>query len=433
MKKQLHEQNLFSHLREQPKKHEMTSSFLKSFFTSFAVISVLVLLFYLPDIKNLAIDAFRRIQGKNTARFELKLPFSPRRQNILVLGTDISHSKNDFKGVRSDSISLVSIAPYAKDVNIISIPRDSKVYFSNSNRADKINHAFAKGGIDLTIDTIEETFGVRIDHYVIFSTKALVDFIDEIGGLPIYVEKDMHYGDSTSQLFIDLSKGHQILSGKQAEEYMRFRNDHLGDIGRIMRQQWFFNALAEKLKQPKTFILLPEAIKKSMEHVKTDMSFYQIVQMAGIIKMIDHTKIKTIVLPGTPSSKDTVSYWILDPEKTQQIINSLVYRDTPPILDRPLSVGVLYTKEGEGFVEGVKTALDNENCQLKTVERKHLNRNQISVHNVELSMDKIDEIQKKYPELENFPITYDLVGFNRAGKDLTIIFANNGAKNSDNK
>ena len=106
------------------------------------------------------------------------------------MGVDAAENEGDpFKGNRSDAMLLVSIAPHGKNVNVISIPRDSKVYIADRAKPDKINHAFAYGGINLTVKTVEETFGVRVDHYIVLSNQGLVKFIDTIGGLPIYIEK----------------------------------------------------------------------------------------------------------------------------------------------------------------------------------------------------------------------------------------------------
>ncbi len=406
------------------KTQSAAESFLKSFCVTFGIMLGVAVILYLPDFKNAIIDIARFITGKNTARFELQLPFSPKRQNILVLGADISENKNDrFKGVRSDSISIVSIAPYAKDVNIISIPRDSKVYISNENKPDKINHALSRGGIDSAVSTIEETFGIRINHYIVFSTDALITFIDEIGGLPIYVEKNMHYNDSSAKLHINLKKGDNVLSGKEVEGYVRFRKDALGDIGRISRQQRFFSALADKLKQPATLVALPDAIKKSSEYIKTDMSIYQIIQTAAILKTMDTNNIHSVTLPGSPSSKDEVSYWILDPQKTQQVIDRLVYRDKAKPIDRPLSAGILYTNEKKDDANSLHQTFVNAGYDTKVIERNTLTRNQISIHNLDIPIETIEEIKKQLPELGELPIVYDLIGFNRAGKDFSIIFA----------
>ena len=167
---------------------------------------------------------------------DLNFNFSPRRQNILLMGIDVaSNTSNPFKGNRSDTMLLVSIAPYGKNINIISIPRDSKVYLAGKNRIDKINHAFAYGGARLAVKTVEETFGVKINNYLAISNQGVINLIDTLGGLPIYIEKDMKYDDYTAKLHINLKQGNHVLTGKETEGYLRFRHDSYGDIGRIRR------------------------------------------------------------------------------------------------------------------------------------------------------------------------------------------------------
>ena len=105
----------------------------------------------------------KKVVSNYSAR-DLNFHFSPRRQNILLMGIDIaSNSTSPFKGNRSDTMLLISIAPYGKNINVISIPRDSKVYIAGKNKPDKINHAFAFGGARLATRTVEETFGIKIN------------------------------------------------------------------------------------------------------------------------------------------------------------------------------------------------------------------------------------------------------------------------------
>ena len=314
-----------------PKRRRKTNgagSFLRSFLITLIVLTSLAAFAYRSDVKNAVSDLIASITGSKAGRVEFNLPFSPRRQNILFMGVDVvSNAQDPFKGNRSDTMLLISIAPYGKDINIISIPRDSKVYIANRNKPDKINHAFAYGGPDLSVKTVEETFGVRIDHYIALSNEGLIKFIDTIGGLPIYIEKDMYYHDSTAGLHIELTQGEHVLNGEQTEGYLRFRKDALGDIGRIRRQQWFFNALMARLKEPSVLVKLPEVLKVMPKYIKTDLSVYELSQYAAMVKSIDTSSIQVATLPGTPSTKGIVSYWILDPDKPQEIINKLVYRD----------------------------------------------------------------------------------------------------------
>ena len=286
--------------------------------------------------------------NKNRSQLDLNFNFSPRRQNILLMGVDVAtNAKDPFKGNRTDTMLLISIAPYGKDVNVISIPRDSKVFIAGKSKADKINHAFAFGGARLAQRTVEETFGVKINNYLAISNEGVVKMIDALGGLPIYIEKNMKYDDYTAKLHINLKQGNQILSGKEVEGYLRFRHDSFGDIGRIKRQQWFFNALLARLKDPTVIVKLPELLKIMPQYIQTDMSAYELAKYAGIAKHVDTSTIQIATIPGTPSTRSVVSYWIIDPEKTQELIDNMVYRNKQDIELQDLSIGILYAESKE--------------------------------------------------------------------------------------
>lgn len=410
-----------------PKRRRKTNgagSFLRSFLITLIVLTSLAAFAYRSDVKNAVSDLIASITGSKAGRVEFNLPFSPRRQNILFMGVDVvSNAQDPFKGNRSDTMLLISIAPYGKDINIISIPRDSKVYIANRNKPDKINHAFAYGGPDLSVKTVEETFGVRIDHYIALSNEGLIKFIDTIGGLPIYIEKDMYYHDSTAGLHIELTQGEHVLNGEQTEGYLRFRKDALGDIGRIRRQQWFFNALMARLKEPSVLVKLPEVLKVMPKYIKTDLSVYELSQYAAMVKSVDTSSIQVATLPGTPSTKGIVSYWILDPDKTQEIINKLVYRDKPAPLTEALSVGILYTPSREAVARELKMHLEQSGAIVKMQNRSRLTHDHIAIHNLDVSGDTIDSLKKTIPEMKEKQTVYDPVGFNKAAKDFTVVLA----------
>ena len=163
------------------------------------------------------------------------VPFSPRRQNILLLGVDSNGEGADLW----EGIIIVNLDPKTHSVCAISIPRDSKVYLPDNKGIQKINSAHALGGVNLVKKTLKETFGIKIDKYVIVHDEAVEKIVDALGGIPIYVEKPMKYHDYAGKLHIDLNKGDTILNGKQAVGYLRYRKDGLGDIGRTQRQKWF--------------------------------------------------------------------------------------------------------------------------------------------------------------------------------------------------
>ena len=413
-------------VRRRTSNQNVAGSFFRSFFGSFLILIIIAVVLYRSDVVNFLGDVGTLAQNVSEPekRVEFSLPFSPKRQNILVMGVDAAENEGDpFKGNRSDAMLLVSIAPHGKNVNVISIPRDSKVYIADRAKPDKINHAFAYGGINLTVKTVEETFGVRVDHYIVLSNQGLVKFIDTIGGLPIYIEKDMYYNDSAGGLHINLPKGDRVLSGKEAEGYMRFRKDALGDIGRIRRQQWFFNALGARMKDPQVLVKIPEVLKVMPKYILTDLSVYELSQYAALAKSIDMTTVQVATLPGSPSQRGSISYWILDPEKTQDIINRLVYRDKPKALNAPVSAGILYTPDMESKAIDLKQALEKSGLNVNMKSENKLGHDHIAIHNLDLPTEVLVGLKKNIPDIKNKQTVYDPIGLNKAAKDFTVVLA----------
>lgn len=324
-----------------------------------------------------------------------------RYQNILILGVD-SNGPNTlpFSGVRSDTMIILNVDVHGKSVNAISIPRDSKVYLADEHGIQKINAAYALGGIELTRKTIEETLGIKIHNYVIVNAEGVRKLIDAIGGVPIYVEQNMHYNDDSGKLYIDLMRGNQVLNGKQAEGYLRFRKDYLGDIGRVHRQQKFIKALIEKVKSPEALRKIPEALKIASLYTRTDLNLYQMSQYAAIAREIDLNKVEFVMLPGGPNKKGITSYWILDPEKTQQVINRLIYRKKSEVSQKDINVGVMYSKIREVDALNVKEQLKNLGYEVNCIGRStHIEQSEIVGYNTNISAEMIKSIQKNIAEI----------------------------------
>lgn len=355
---------------------------------------------------------------------DLNFNFSPRRQNILLMGIDVaSNESNPFKGNRSDTMLLISIAPYGKNINVISIPRDSKVYIPGKNKADKINHAFAFGGAKLAVKTVEEAFGVKINNYLAISNAGVIKMIDTLGGLPIYIEKNMKYDDYSANLHINLKQGEHILTGKQTEGYLRFRHDSFGDIGRIRRQQWFFNALIARLKDPTVIVKLPELLKIMPQYIQTDLSGYDLAKYLGMAKNVDTSTIQIATIPGAPSTKGVISYWIVDPVKTQDLINKMVYRNKTEIDPKDISVGILYANSKTDTANQLKQELEAKGMQVKMKEANSVAKNYIAIHNLDIAGETISDLKKTIPEIKDKHTIYDPIGINRTGKDLTIVIS----------
>ena len=365
------------------------------------------------------------VSNDNKEHADFALPFGLRRQNILFLGVDASNNPNDlWTGTRTDTIILVNIDPRTKSVNALSIPRDSKVYLPGDNGVNKINAAHAIGGIEMTKRTIEDTLGVHIDRYIMVHDSAVKEIVDAMDGLDIYVEKPMHYNDYSGNLHINFSKGDHHLDGQQAVEYLRFRHDALGDIGRTQRQQWLLRSLLNKLKQPATITKIPDIISVAKKYVKTDMSFYEMSQYAALAKHIDMDKIEIAMLPGAPNQKGYISYWILDPEKTQEVVNRVIYRDKEQFDEAvPMTAAVLAseTSRGEQMAENLKAAGIDVKCTGRAT-RAH---SQFIAHSSKVTNDYYNWLKKKNEEFGGLQFVYDPVNYYCGETDFTIILSGN--------
>ncbi|MEZ5184737.1 MAG: LCP family protein [Candidatus Nanopelagicales bacterium] len=180
--------------------------------------------------------------------------------NYLLVGSDsrAGLSKADQKrlhtgsteGQRTDTIMIMHI-PVIGAPTLVSIPRDSWVGIPGYGQG-KINAAFANGGPELLITTVEQATGLHIDNYVEIGFAGVADTTDALGGVRLCPTR--RYNDANSGLKV--KKGCQTMDGQDALAYVRMRYaDPRGDLGRVERQQEFIAAVAKKTMSPLTWLL----------------------------------------------------------------------------------------------------------------------------------------------------------------------------------
>ena len=231
---------------------------------------------------------------------------------ILLMGVD---KREDDVG-RSDTMMIATIDPHTDKATLLSIPRDTRVKIRGRGY-DKINAAFAYGGVELAKSTVENFLGINIDHYITVDTRSFVKIIDAIGGVDIDVEKRMFYEDPWDDdggLVIDLYPGQQHMDGRTAVTYVRYR-DSEGDIGRVKRQQAFMAACMDKITSPTIVTRIPQIVREVIDAVDTDMSLRQLLEVAGTLKSAAQNGLDTAMVPGYPLYIDDISYWIPDVEE----------------------------------------------------------------------------------------------------------------------
>jgi LCP family protein required for cell wall assembly len=243
---------------------------------------------------------------------------APSRVNILVLGVD---ERSDDVG-RSDTMFVVSVDPKKQDVDIISVPRDTRVKIPGFGY-DKINHAYAEGKHKLSQRAVEGLIGFPLQHYLVIDFNGFKRIIDALGGVTIDVEKRMYYEDPYDNLVIDLRAGVQTLNGEDAIGYVRYR-DGDGDIGRIERQQKFMKAVLQQVTQPSVVGRLPALVKELSAAVRTSMSTSDMVSFAKLMNDARKQGFEGHMVPGAPAMIGQLSYWLPDIVETRQMMAKIM-------------------------------------------------------------------------------------------------------------
>jgi LCP family protein required for cell wall assembly len=257
----------------------------------------------------------------------LRLPRLTRPVNILVLGvkvltTDVDEVPpelqnvgyhalvNSFEGL-SDSMLLIRFNPQTGQLVVLSLPRDTRTYVRGS--LTKLNEANAHGGPALAAESVSDLLGgVAVDRYVRINVQGVEKLIDALGGVTVTVPQDMKYQDDSQHLYINLKAGEQKLNGNQSLQFLRFRYDANGDIGRIQRQQTFMRALAEQTINPATIARLPKILSVIQSNVDTNLSVEELLALLGYASQVNRSNVQMLMLPGNFSSPSeyNVSYWL---------------------------------------------------------------------------------------------------------------------------
>ena len=140
--------------------------------------------------------------------------------------------------------------------------------------------------------------GVAIDRYVRINVQGVEKLVDTLGGIMVNVPKDMKYQDDSQHLYINLKAGEQQLNGDQALQFLRYRYDDYGDIGRIQRQQMLMRAVVEQALTPSTIARLPKILSVIQSNVDTNLKVEELLALVGFAAQTNRSNIQMLMLPG---------------------------------------------------------------------------------------------------------------------------------------
>jgi LCP family protein required for cell wall assembly len=269
------------------------------------------------DSMNKAINSLNTTEIENILA-PIESPEEP--VTILVLGRDTRDVEND--AGRADIIMLFYLDPEDNTGSLLSIPRDTLVEIPDHGE-DKINAAYAYGGEELMIKTINSFLGAEINHYITLDFEGFVKLIDALGGVDITIDRPIVDPKSGA----NFASGNHHLTGEQALSYTRSRSTELGDIGRIQRQQQLFKELIKQKLNIKYLSSVPYYFNILVENTRTDLDVLTILKYSKAILSFSSENFGTAIIPSHSDwIKDgTVSIQIPDVQEAramwQRIIN----------------------------------------------------------------------------------------------------------------
>jgi polyisoprenyl-teichoic acid--peptidoglycan teichoic acid transferase len=215
--------------------------------------------------------------------------------NVLVLGVDTRPDSQEM-GSRTDTIMLVHVVPKSGDVKLLSVPRDLFVEVEPGER-DKINAAYNFGGVERTIDALENYTGVPVDHYAVVDFEGFERVIDAMGGVRVDV------GDGQFPEKWRMGQDVQRLNGHKALIYARYRGTPGADLDRMQRQRELVGALRSEALRWHTVKTLPQIMAVMNENVQTNLDVDGAVTLGQVlIRKGRHAEMTSQQLQGIPET-----------------------------------------------------------------------------------------------------------------------------------
>ncbi|WP_407267726.1 LCP family protein [Radiobacillus sp. PE A8.2] len=230
--------------------------------------------------------------------------------NILLLGVD--ERKGDVG--RSDALMVLALSPSEDNAKLISIPRDTRTEIIGRGTLDKINHAYAFGGPDMSIQTVEHLLDIQLDYFVRVNMEGLAEVVDAIGG--ITVNNDIKFNN--------FDTGEVYLSGTETLEYVRMRKqDPNGDFGRTERQRKVIQEIINQGANISSVTKIHELIDVLGNNVATNMDFED---MKNLLFNYKNTRnnLTTYQLQGKGTMINGIWYMNVTEEEVEKVHNMIV-------------------------------------------------------------------------------------------------------------
>jgi LCP family protein required for cell wall assembly len=248
------------------------------------------------------------VSRQEPIQLEKKDPFS-----VLMLGVD---ERQGDKG-RSDTIIVLTVNPNNNSVKMLSIPRDTRTEIVGKGTEDKINHAYAFGGVPMSMSTVEKFLDIPIDYYIEINMEGFKDIVDAVGG--VTVRNDLDF----TQDNVHFPIGEVKLDGTKALSYSRMRyEDPRGDFGRNSRQRAIIQGVIKEGTSVSTLANFSDIFKALGSNIRTNLTFDQLVDIQKNYKEAGNN-IQQIEIKEAGTMINKIYYGIVSPEEKLRIQKEL--------------------------------------------------------------------------------------------------------------
>ncbi|MEH7386570.1 LytR family transcriptional regulator [Bacillus sp. JJ1521] len=260
------------------------------------------------DSMHTAIDREKSQKRTDEVVFSNKDPFS-----VLLMGVD--KRKGD-KG-RADSLIVLTVNPNTKSIQMVSIPRDTRTEIVGKGKQDKINHSYAFGGVEMTMNTVEHFLDIPIDYFIQVNMESFKDIVDAVGGVTVNNKFTFNYEGYT------FNEGQLKLNGTKALAYSRMRyDDPRGDFGRQERQRQIIQAVIKQGASLSTITKVDDILGALGNNVQTNLTFDQMLEIQKNYREAAG-QLEQSQISGSGTKIDGVYYFMVPEEERSALSTKL--------------------------------------------------------------------------------------------------------------
>ncbi|WP_280770601.1 LCP family protein [Salipaludibacillus daqingensis] len=233
--------------------------------------------------------------------------------SFLLLGVDAEESTTG----RTDTMMVITVNPNDQSMKMVSLPRDTRMEIVGRGFEDKVNHAYAFGGADMAIATVENYFDIPIDYFLTVNMEGFKEMVDSVGGVTVYNDFDFR------QSGYDFHEGENFLDGDQALAYARMRKeDSRGDLGRNDRQRQIVNGMIKEGAQFSSITRAESILDAIGGNMVTNLTFDEMVKLQSNYRDARHNQ-ETYEIEGSGETIDGIWYLMVPDEERQRISGEL--------------------------------------------------------------------------------------------------------------